>query len=102
MRVWTRRRHAADGPRIWVSLGLTLLLGLLPAIQPAAAAPTACPGHFAAGRAPEILRPALAARVAELCFKGYAVLHSGVSRTPLARRRAPHSRPNGGGGGDPA
>jgi len=49
-----------------------------------AATLAACPGHFAAGRAPEILRPALAERVAELCFEGYAVLHSGVSRTPLA------------------
>ncbi|MFC7739586.1 DNA/RNA non-specific endonuclease, partial [Roseomonas sp. GCM10028921] len=39
---------------------------------------------FAFGSAPEILRPALAAQVRELCFEGYAVLHSGISRTPLA------------------
>ncbi|WP_161993598.1 DNA/RNA non-specific endonuclease [Muricoccus nepalensis] len=66
------------------AIGLALLLGLLLASPPAVAAPSACPEHFANGSAPGILRPALAARVRELCFEGYAVLHSGVSRTPLA------------------
>ena len=30
------------------------------------------------------VRTALATRVRELCLGGYAVLHSGISRTPLA------------------
>ncbi|MBB5694390.1 DNA/RNA non-specific endonuclease [Muricoccus pecuniae] len=60
-------------------------LGVLLILSPhGLAATTACPEHFAFGSAPEILRPALAAQVRELCFEGYAVLHSGVSRTPLA------------------
>ena len=50
----------------------------------ATAAPSACPEHYPGGLAPDILRPALAERARELCFRGYAVLHSGVSRTALA------------------
>lgn len=53
------------------------------AAAPAAAAPTACPAHFAGGHAPDPLRPSLAAKARELCYEGFAVLHSGVSRTPL-------------------
>lgn len=47
-------------------------------------APTACPRHYPGGVAPDILRPQLAAETRELCFREYAVIHSGVSRTPLA------------------
>src|SRR4051812_34844844 len=50
----------------------------------AAAAPSACPEHHPGGLAPDILRPALTERARELCFRGYAVMHSGVSRTALA------------------
>src|SRR3954469_19137264 len=50
----------------------------------AAAAPSACPEHHPGGMAPDILRPALAERARELCFRGYAVIYSGISRTPLA------------------
>ena len=50
----------------------------------AAAVPSACPEHYPGGLAPDILRPALAERARELCFRSYAVLHSGVSRTALA------------------
>src|SRR4051794_2404321 len=50
----------------------------------AAAAPSVCPEHHPGGLAPDILRPALAERARELCFHGYAVLHSGVARTALA------------------
>lgn len=44
----------------------------------------ACPEHHPGGRAPAITRPALAEQAQELCFAGFAVLHSGLSRTPLA------------------
>lgn len=72
-------------PRTWTfAAGLVLLAGILVAPSPAAAAPANCPQHFASGKAPDIVRPALAAQVSALCFEGYAVLHSGVSRTPLA------------------
>ncbi|WP_426960262.1 DNA/RNA non-specific endonuclease [Muricoccus radiodurans] len=70
--------------RVYPALCLALVLGSLLTSAPAGAAPTACPEHFATGSAPEIIRPALAARVRELCFEGFAILHSGVSRTPLA------------------
>ena len=83
--VTTPRRRATAHPHFSArSTGLALILGALIASSSAVAAPSACPGHFAKGSAPEIVRSALAARVRELCFEGYAVLHSGVSRTPLA------------------
>ncbi|WP_198381520.1 DNA/RNA non-specific endonuclease [Roseomonas sp. KE2513] len=71
------------------------LFGLMTAAD---AAPTDCPQHYPGGVAPDITRPALAAKVRELCFEGYAVLHSGVSRTALAsaehltRRRIQRAR----------
>ena len=71
--------------RAWTATAcLALLASILTAPVLAVAAPTSCPEHFASGKAPDILRPALAAQVTALCFEGYAVLHSGVSRTPLA------------------
>ncbi len=44
---------------------------------------TACPQHFAAGQRPVVINPKLQPRTQELCFKAFAVLHSGLSRTPL-------------------
>ena len=44
---------------------------------------TACPQHFAAGQRPVVTNPKLQPRTQELCFKAFAVLHSGLSRTPL-------------------
>ena len=68
------------------SLVTALLLGpAAPAgAAPAEAAPSTCARHYPGGAAPDIIRPALAAEVRELCFEAFAVLHSGVSRTPLA------------------
>lgn len=47
------------------------------------AAPTACPGHFAAGQAPDLANPRLAPGTHALCFQAFAVLHSALTRTPL-------------------
>lgn len=44
---------------------------------------TACPQHFAVGVPPTVTNPKLQARTQEVCFKAFAVLHSGVSRTAL-------------------
>lgn len=52
-------------------------------VFPAMASQSACPQHYEAGQAPDILRESLAARLAEVCSEGYGVLHSGVSATPL-------------------
>lgn len=42
-----------------------------------------CTDAFAEGQRPAITNPKLAARAVPLCFDAFAVLHSGVSRTPL-------------------
>jgi endonuclease G len=59
----------------------TVALALLPLA--ASAAPTACPGHFVGGTAPDLTNSRLASKAREICYSGYAVLHSGVTRTPL-------------------
>ena len=43
----------------------------------------ACPNLFADGRVPVVTNPKLAVRAVPLCFDAFAVLHSGVTRTPL-------------------
>ena len=46
-------------------------------------AATECPEHFAGGVAPTVTNPKLQTRTQEVCFEAFAVLHSGISRTPL-------------------
>ncbi len=65
-----------------LALAVLALVGGL--VGAAAAAPSACPQHHPGGAAPDIVRPQLAAETRELCFREYSVVHSGVSRTPLA------------------
>jgi endonuclease G len=47
------------------------------------AAETACPQHFADGTAPDFINQNLAIKAREVCYSGYAVMHSGVTRTPI-------------------
>lgn len=61
--------------------GLCLLATLFS--QVTAAEPSACPQHFVGGEAPEFINQKLAAKTIALCFNGFAVMHSGISRTPL-------------------
>ncbi|MBT2179589.1 MULTISPECIES: DNA/RNA non-specific endonuclease [Ralstonia] len=42
-----------------------------------------CESNFLQGQAPQVTNPKLAAQTRELCNPGYAVLHSGITRTPL-------------------
>lgn len=58
-------------------------LALAAPVGTASAAPSACPGHFQNGAAPDLVKESLAAKTRELCYLAYATLHSGVSRTPL-------------------
>lgn len=60
-----------------------LPLLLLALATPILAAATDCPEHFVAGQAPVITQPKIKPRTQEVCFIAFAVLHSGVSRTPL-------------------
>lgn len=66
-----------------VTRAATLALTLAAALAGAANAAETCPAMFADGRAPVLANPKLAARTLPLCFEAFAVLHSGVSRTPL-------------------
>ena len=49
----------------------------------ASAQTTACFIHFAGRTAPILTRPALQNKAVGLCFEAFAVMHSGVSHTPL-------------------
>ena len=69
--------------RRWRLLVL-LLLPVLPLCAPPARAAEDCTQHHPDGVAPSITRPALERDTSRLCFEGFAVLYSGVSRTPLA------------------
>ena len=64
-------------------LTFTLTLFLAACLGLPAWAATDCPGHFAGGIAPTVTNPKLHARTQEVCFEAFAVLHSGISRTPL-------------------
>ncbi|WP_342149424.1 DNA/RNA non-specific endonuclease [Methylorubrum sp. SB2] len=61
---------------------LIALLAVPPGTALADTAP-ACPALFADGRAPVLSNKKLEERTVPLCFDAFAVLHSGVSRTPL-------------------
>lgn len=56
---------------------------LAAAAGPAWAKGSDCPQHYAGGQPPQIVNPKFKPRTQELCFEAFAVLHSGISRTPL-------------------
>lgn len=47
------------------------------------AAQTGCPEHFAGGQAPDFINQKLATKAREVCYSGYGLMHSGITRTPL-------------------
>lgn len=47
------------------------------------AGPTSCPSHYLEGNAPDIVNQKLTPKSKELCFEGFAVMHSGITKTPL-------------------
>jgi endonuclease G, mitochondrial len=47
------------------------------------AAPTECPQFFPHGPAPDLVNPKLLPKTQEICYSAFAVLHSGITRTPL-------------------
>lgn len=64
------------------SLALLTLLASL-AASPTMAAQTGCPEHFVGGEAPDLVNRKLDSRTREVCYSGYALKHSGLTRTPL-------------------
>ncbi|MCF4125353.1 DNA/RNA non-specific endonuclease [Methylobacterium sp. SyP6R] len=61
--------------------GRALLLLLVVSAAPALA--RNCPEHFAGGTPPVLTNPRLSADTTLLCYQAFAVLYSGLSRTPL-------------------
>lgn len=47
------------------------------------AGPTSCPSHYLEGNAPDIVNQKLSQKSKELCFEGFVVMHSGLTKTPL-------------------
>ena len=64
------------------ALALLALLASL-TISPAMAGQTSCPEHFAGGEAPDLINQKLDTKTREVCYSGYAIKHSGLTRTPL-------------------
>ncbi|MEZ0171157.1 DNA/RNA non-specific endonuclease [Microvirga sp. TS319] len=42
-----------------------------------------CPQHFFSGVAPQLLNPKLEPKTRQICYSEFALLHSGLTRTPL-------------------
>src|SRR5512133_2295646 len=47
------------------------------------AAQTSCPEHFANGQAPDLINQKLAPKTRDVCYSGFALKHSGITRTTL-------------------
>ena len=73
----------SKSPKSMPRLSSLLFVALCAASLAVGAAPTECPENFANGVAPEITNAAMRARTKELCFEAFAVMHSGVTRTPI-------------------
>lgn len=61
----------------------TLTAALLLSASILYAAQTSCPEHFASGQAPDLINQKLKAKTKDVCYSGYAIKHSGITRTPL-------------------
>lgn len=62
---------------------LALTFAAATASGPVLAGFASCPQHFTTGQPPQLLGAKFKPRTQELCYEAFAVLHSGVSRTPL-------------------
>ena len=63
-------------------LAMLAFISLL-AISPVVAGQTDCPEHYANGQAPDFTNPKLSTKTREVCYSGFAIKHSGVTKTPL-------------------
>lgn len=62
---------------------ITITAALVLTASVALAAPTACPQFFLDGEAPNFINQKLIPKKRDLYNEGYAVSHSGITRTPL-------------------
>lgn len=62
---------------------LLSITALLLSAGVALAAETSCPEHFAGGKSPDIINQKMTTKTREVCYSGYALKHSGITRTPL-------------------
>lgn len=69
-KVWPMTCHVAIG--LFISF---FLVGVADA--------TDCPQHYVQGQPPVIINPKAAVKTTEVCYEAFAVMHSGVTRTPL-------------------
>jgi endonuclease G len=69
--------------KTWTTPLATVALLASLAASPALAAQTSCPEHFANGEAPDLINRKLDTQAREICYSGYALKHSGLTRTPL-------------------
>ncbi len=61
-----------------------LALYSIPGVTTASlATPTGCPQFFPHGNAPDLVNPKLLPKTRTICYSAFAVLHSGITRTPL-------------------
>ena len=60
-----------------------LTLSILLSASLAFGAKTSCPEHFDGGQAPDLVNQKLAPKTRDVCYSGYALKHSGLTRTPL-------------------
>jgi endonuclease G len=44
---------------------------------------TDCPEHFVDGQTPDLINQKLSTSARDVCYSGYAIKHSGITRTPL-------------------
>lgn len=61
----------------------TISLVTILSIAPALASQTSCPEHFTDGQAPDLINQKLASKTREICYSGFALKHSGITRTAL-------------------
>ena len=66
-----------------INLLAALTIVSLLAASPVKAQQTGCPEHFANGQPPDFINQKLIAKTREICYSGFAVKHSGVTRTPI-------------------
>lgn len=59
------------------------LLLLVISITTTFAAQSSCPEHFANGQAPDLINQKLSNKTRDVCYSGFALKHSGITRSPL-------------------